>query len=224
MSVKSSALNEFLNALAPHVSSELRKGIESIEEIFGFFPGQTAGEIHTTIKKMLASSASSVSGMIDRAKNLVLPAMPENAPLDAPEAFLKDAGRLSPDDLKALMAGISLPAPKTKKAMLGELKQWIESKGTYAPKSDEEKKRERAQMLAGDLPQKMGQMTGALADEIIRRAEAASKDKELGADGFAIFASLLLGTPMKGSKSKLLKEIKAFVDRLAVSAAQTGGF
>lgn len=221
MNDKPQALGEFLNAISPHVSTDIRKGIESVRGILALYPGQSAADVFASIQKMQASAATSVTAMIERARLLIQPASPEAAHADSLEAFLKDAGKLGPDDLKSLMDGISLPSPKGKKAILAEIKLWLESKGTYAPKSAADKKRERAQMLLGDIPQRLGQMTNALADEIIARATEASKDKELGADGFTIYASLLLGMPMKGTKPKLLGEIKAFVDRLAVSAAQT---
>ena len=221
MNDKSQALDEFLNAVSPHVSTDIRKGLEAVRSILALYPGQSATDVFTSIQKMQASAATSVTAMIERARLLIQPSSPEAANADSQEAFLKDAGKLGPDDLKSLMDGISLPSPKSKKAILAEIKLWLESKGTYAPKSAADKKRERAQMLLGDIPQRLGQMTNALADEIIAQATAASKDKELGADGFMIYASLLLGMPMKGTKPKLLGEIKAFVDRLAVSAAQT---
>jgi hypothetical protein len=215
------ALSDFFTAVSPHVSAEIRKGIESIQDVLALFPGHSPGEVFTSIQKMQAAALSSVAAMVERAKKVIL-APTDDA--DSPEAFLKDAGKLSAGDLQALLHGLGLAViRKTKAACALELKLWIESKGTYAPRSEADRKRERAQELAGDLPQKMGQMTGALADEIIRRADAAAKDKELGSDGFRIFASLLLGMPMTGTKSRLLKEIKSFVDRLATSAAQTSG-
>lgn len=220
MSEKSQALTDFFHAVSPHVSVDVRRGIESMQNVLALFPGQSPGEVLTAIQKMQSVATSSVAGMIERAKNVILPSSTETA-----EAYLKDAGKLSVGDLQMLVQGLGLSVPKkTKAAVVAELTKWIESKGTYAPRSAEDNKRDRAKELAGDLPQKMGQMTGALAEEIIRRSEAASKDKELGADGFAMFASILLGMPMKGTKGKLLKEIKSFVDRLATSAAQTSGY
>ena len=224
MSQKTQGLEAFLNAVSPHVSNDVRKGIDSIRSILALFPGQSAGDAYASIKKLLASAMASVDVLIERARQLVQPAWPEGSAPESVEAFIKDAGKLALGDLKALLNAIGLPAPKTKKAVLVELKQWIESKGVYAPKSESDKKRERAEQLVSEYPRKMGQMTSALADEIIRRAEEAATDKLLGADGFAMFASLLLGMPMKGTKTKLLNEIKSFVNRLAVSASQTSGF
>jgi hypothetical protein len=145
-------------------------------------------------------------------------------PAESIEASLKDAAKCGPADLRAIAAGIQLPVPTQKKPILAEFRQWLESMGAYAPKSASEKRKELARELVGDLPQRLGGMTPEFAAEIVGRAEAAAKNKELGTEGFVEFATLLLGTPVKGSKPALVKKIKAFVDRLVVSNAQTGSF
>jgi hypothetical protein len=217
---------EFLEALAPHLSPERRKGVESLQQILKMFPGQSPGDVEKGIRALLANSRTSVPAMIQRAKDLVQAAAPgaTEKPADSIEAFLKDAAKCAPADLRAIAAGIQLPVPAQKKAILAEIRQWLESMGAYAPKSASEKRKDRARELVGDLPQRLGGLTPELAAEIVGRAEAASKDKQLGAEGFVEFASLLLGTPVKGTKPGLLKKIREFIDRLVVSNAQTGSF
>jgi len=220
------ATGQFLEALAPHLSPERRKGVESLQQILKMFPGQSPGDVEKGIRALLASSRTSVPALIQRAKELIQTAAPDAAakPADSIEVFLKDAAKCAPADLRAIAAGIQLLVPTQKKAILAEIRQWLEAKGDYSPKSPLDKKKERARELVGDLPQRLGGMTPEFAAEIVGRAEAAAKDKELGTEGFVEFASLLLGTQVKGSKPALLKKIKEFVDRLVVSNAQTGSF
>ncbi len=217
---------QFLGALAPHLSPERRKGVESLQQILNMFPGQSPGDVEKGIRALLANSRTAVPAMIQRARDLIQSVAPDAAgkPADSVEAFLKDAAKCDSADLRAIAAGIQLAVPTQKKAILAEIRQWLESKGDYSPKSPLDKKKERAGQLVGDLPQRLGGMTPDLAAEIVGRAEAAAKDKELGTEGFVEFASLLLGTPVKGSKAALLKKIREFIDRLVVSNAQTGSF
>ena len=212
----------FLDALAPHVSSDVRKGIESLKKIMEMFPGLSAGDIEKSIRAMLASATTSVPSMIERARDLIRDSVEGEAKKsDTLDSFLKDLGKCSIADLKAIGTGLNLPLPTQKKAVVEELRKWIDSKGAYAPASPAGKMRERAAELAGDLPQRMSRIDSQLAEEIIRRAEIAAKDKQLGKEGFEAFASLLLGTAVRGSKPKLLAQIKSLVDRLLVSQEQT---
>ena len=222
MSTSSNPTEGFLDALVPHVSNDVRKGIESLKKIMEMFPGLSPGDIEKSVGAMLASATTSLPSMIQRANELIRDAV-EGEPKkpDSLDAFLKDVGKCTAADLKAIGVALHLPLPTLKKAVVEELRKWIESKGTYAPPSTADKMRELATQLAGDLPQRMSRMNPQLAEEIISRAQAASKDKQLGKEGFEAFASLLLGTTTKGSKPKLLAQIKSLVDRLLVSQEQT---
>lgn len=73
---------------------------------------------------------------------------------------------------------------------------------------------------AEEFNEQLGNMNGDLADTIITTMEKAKSS--MNATNFAKWASKLLGFPQKGSKEKIAKSVKSFVDRLATSAAQTG--
>ena len=222
MTSASNPTEGFLDALAPHVSGDVRKGIESLKMIMEMFPGRSPGDIEKSVRSLLSNASTSVPSMIERARDLIRDAVEgEVKKPDSLEAFLKDVGKCSPADLKAIGVGLNLPLPSQKKAVVEELRKWIDSKGTYAPVSPADKMRKRAEELAGDLPQRMSRIDPQLAEEIISRAQAASKDKPLGKEGFEAFASLLLGTAVKGTKVKLLAQIKSLVDRLLISQEQT---
>jgi hypothetical protein len=209
---------EFLNAIRAHLDKDVQRGVDALTKIMARFPGQTPADIDKSVASLQASSRTSVPAMVERARGLIQAEMP---PGDSIELFLKDAAKLDANDLQAIAGQISLAVPKQKKSILAELRQWLESRGTYAPKSPLEKAKERARELAHDLPERMIHMTAELAAEVMRRAEAAAMDKALGADGFAEFAAIVLGAPAKGSRPVLLKQIRARVDRLAASYAQS---
>src|SRR5438309_697591 len=127
MTNASNPAESFLDALAPHVSTEVRKGIESLKKIMEMFPGRSPADIEKSVRAMLASATTSVSSMVERARNLLRDAVEgeEKSP-DSPAAFLKDAGKCTAGDLKSIAAGLGLPVPSQKKGIIEELQEWIE--------------------------------------------------------------------------------------------------
>src|SRR5262245_18020156 len=221
-------LEALLDSLIQHVNKDVRGGLESVRDLLGLFPGQAPAEVLKSVRTLRDSNRNSIPALLERAAAVVNKGLNgsqgNGSPPEAPEVFLSDVGKLSAADLKSISKGLHLPAAGTKAQLLVDIRRWVESGGTYAAPDPKEQAERRAQELAGDLPGRLSKMDDALADEVIRRAESASKDKTLGADGFETFTSLLLGTPVKGSRPKLLKMIKYFVNSLAVKTARTTGF
>lgn len=218
-------LDTFLDSLLPHVNGDLRKGLQSVKELLDLFPGQSPGEVVKAVRSLKSSSRNSVPALLDRAAALVQHkhngGTANGSPADSADQLVADAGKLSLTDLRALAKGLRMAGTGGKPELLEDVRRWVESAGTYAPPSQSDLAHRRARELVGDLPERLHRMDDSLAREVLERAEAASKDKALGKEGFEAFAELLLRAPVKGSKPQILKKIKDFVNALAVSHTRT---
>ena len=118
-----------------------------------------------------------------------------------------------------------IPSGWSKERIAGTIMEGIEGRagsfkrsGMLKPANDE--KRKKANEQADEFHEHLGKMDSAKADEIIAAAE--EQKGKLSATDYKDWASRLLGYRATGtSKQALFKEVSSFVNRLAVSAAQT---
>lgn len=202
-------------ALEPYLSADAKKAARSLQGILGLFPGQSLAEIENNIKSLLASTQNSVQALADRARAFVGETSSETA-----ESLVKAAGKLSVPDLKQLGNKLDLELTGAKGKMVADFRIWLESGGKTHPQTAKDKVTQKAKEYAEGLAERMQQLDDRAADDIIARAEAASKDKTLGAEGFKEFACLL-GVSVSGTKPKMLTQFKNAINQRAVSRAQT---
>jgi hypothetical protein len=202
-----------LTALGPYLSADARKSSAALKGILDLFPGQPLAEVQKTIQALLASSRTSVLALAERARALLSGSAQEFV-----DDWMADVARLSSADLKRLGRALGLELSGAKARNVDDLQRWVESGGKVAPATAKDRARAEAARLAGDLPERMRALDGQTAAEVIRRAEAASK--ELSKEAFTAFGELL-GIAVSGSKPKMLQQIRDFVDHAAVIQQQT---
>src|SRR5262249_41685034 len=134
------------------------------------------------------------------------------------DAVLQDISTLKATDLKQLGKALELEVTGAKAAMVETFRLWLTSGGTVAPLSAEQRAEQEVAQHVGDLVERMRVIDAQVAEEVIRRAEIAAK--ELSKEAFEAFGNRI-GIPVKGTKAKMLQQIKDFVNRAAVSHAQT---
>jgi hypothetical protein len=230
-------LEALIGALEPYLGAEARKAGRSLRAILDLFPGQSLPEVEKTIRSLQAIHAlfpdrspadvekavrslqaeaqKDVSALVARARALVGGGSAESA-----SDLLKAVSKLKADELKQLGAGLglALAGPKTKQ--MEDLRAWLESGGTQRPLTVEERAQQKAKVYAAGFEGRMASLDAQAADEVIRRAEAALADKDVGVKGFPAFTQLL-GISVSGTRAKMLQQFKDAVNRLAVSHGQT---
>jgi hypothetical protein len=159
--------------------------------------------------------ANSARQLVARARTLV-----EGGAAESASDVMKDLSKLKGDELKQLGTSLGLALAGTKTKQLTDIRAWLESGGRDRPLTAEERMRRKAKEYAAGFEGRMGSLDALAADEVIRRAEAALADKEVGAKGFPAFPELL-GISVTGTKAKMLQQFKDAVNRLAVSHGQT---
>ena len=235
------ANNEFLDGLFlfldPHLSATARKEIHAVQATLGLFPGLSAVEVEKTVRSlkavsdlfpgsspaeieksvraMLAKTETSIPKLAERANRLFTGTQEESA-----DKWLTDVEKLNVGELKQLLKALNLSFSGGKPAIIGSLRAWVESGGQYREPDPKEQLRVKAAQYVGDLADRSKRMDQQTAGEVLRAAEAASKDTALGKDGFEIFANFL-GIPVKGSKKQMLDQVKNYVNSLLVSRQQT---
>src|SRR5262249_51173877 len=127
-------------------------------------------EIEKTVRAMLAASQTTVPALADRAR-----ALNAGTAVETPETFLKDLGVLKAPELKQFGKAVGLELSGTKAVILDTVKRWLASGGQAVYANGRERAKEEAERFAGDLPLKLTPIDSAKADEIIRKAEAASR-------------------------------------------------
>lgn len=210
-----SFLETLATSLEPYLSGEAKKASRALQGILALFPGQTLSEIEKSIKGLLASSQNDVVAIAQRARDFVDGKSSE--PIDT---LVKAVGKLSSPDLKKLGKALDLELNGTKPAMVEAFRVWVESRGEKRPATAKDKMKQKAKEYADGLPERMAHMDHQTADDIIAKAEKASKDKALGNDGFQEFAQLL-GVTVRGTKANMLTQFKNAINQIAVSRAQT---
>jgi hypothetical protein len=208
-------LEALTTALDPYLSADAKKSSRALRGILDLFPGQSLADVEKTIRSLLASSQSSVPALAERARALIGGASSESA-----EGLVKSLGKLPTADLKQLGAALSLALTGAKAKMLEDLRIWLVSGGQVAPMTAKDKAMQKAKEYAAGLADRMRALDAQAADEIIAKAERATKDKGLDADGFKEFARLL-GVSVDGTKAKMLKQFKDTINRMAVTHGQT---
>ena len=190
-----------------------RQECQALRSLLNLFPGQPLGDIEKSVKTILASSRTTLPALTER-----LPGpggrLGHGRHRRAAEGC-RQAGGGRFEEARGAALDLELIA-KTKSKNVADLRQWLESGGTVKPlgaAAIAEANRE----FAGELPDLMKQVDASVASQVIERAEAAAKLKK---DVFAAFAKLL-GLTVSGSKPQMMKQLKDFVNRLAVSHGQT---
>jgi hypothetical protein len=208
-------IEAMLTALGPFLSSEARKSSQALLGILGMFPGQPLPDVEKALRAMIAESRTSVPALAERGRAMISSSAGESA-----DAWLKDVSRLNLTSLKQLGQALGIGMAGTKTAMVQDLRRWAESRGQVVPVTAADRALQKAREYAGDLPERMRNIDSHVADEAIRRAQAAYADKQLGKDGFEAFARLL-GITVSGTKASMLKQVKDFVNRAAVIQDRT---
>jgi hypothetical protein len=206
-------LQGLLTTLEPYLGADARKQCQALKSIMDLFPGQTIGEVEKQVRALLQANRNTPVALADRAR-----AFTDGSATETADKFLKDLNSLKTTEFKAFGEALNLELSGTKKEMVEAVQKWVESGGRVAPMTAKERAKREAERFAGDLPGRMTRIDQAAADEIIRKAEEASR--ELSKDAFAAFGELL-GIPVSGTKPSMLRQIKDFVNRAAVSHAQT---
>jgi hypothetical protein len=186
-----------------------------MQAIVALFPGQSPAEAEKAIRSLQAAAQKDVSALADRARALV-----EGGSAESAGDLMNAVSRLKADELKQLGTNLGLALIGNKTKQQADFRAWIESGGTCRPLTAEERMRKKAKEYAAGFEGRMGSLDAQAADQIIRRAEAALADKEVGSKGFPAFAELL-GISVSGTKAKMLQQFKNSVNRLAVSHGQT---
>jgi hypothetical protein len=194
---------------------EIEKAVRSMQAILALFPGQSPAEAEKAVRALQAAAQKDVSALIDRARALVGGGSTESA-----SDLMNGISRLKADELKQLGTSLGLTLAGNKTKQLADIRAWIESGGARRPPTAEERMRQKAKEYAAGFEGRMGALDAQAADQVIRRAEAALADKELGSKGFPVFAELL-GISVSGTKAKMMQQFKDSVNRLAVSHGQT---
>jgi hypothetical protein len=204
-----------LAGLEPYLNAETKKSAHALNGLFALFPGQSLPEIEKTVRSLLATARNSVPVLVDRTRALLAGSAGESI-----DAWAQDLGKLNVSALKQLGNALDLELTGAKAQLVADLRKWVESRGQARPTTAAERSRLAAAQFAGDLPDRIRrQMIDVqFAEEIHRKADAAAK--ELDKQGFEAFGKLL-GIPVSGTKAAMLKQIKNFVDRAAVSHGQT---
>jgi hypothetical protein len=202
-------------ALDPYLSADAKRFGRALRAILDLFPGQSLAEIEKSIKALLASSQNNVPALAERARGVV-----GGASSDTAEALVKVVGKLRAEDVKQLGKALGVALAGTKPKMVEDFRVWLESGGRVAPLTAKDKAIQKAKEYAQGLAERMRAVDGQAADEIIARAEEASRDKVLGADGFKEFARLV-GVTVDGTKPKMLKQFRDVINQMAVTHGQT---
>jgi hypothetical protein len=202
-------------ALDPYLNADTKKSFRALRSILDLFPGQSLVDVEKSIKTIMASSQNSVPALAERARAILTGQSPETA-----DTVVKVVGKLPSGELKQLAKALGLALAGTKPKMVEDFRVWLESGGRTAPLTAKDKAIQKATEYAHGLADRMRNLDVQTADEIIAKAEAASKDKILGADGFREFARLL-GVTVDGTKPKMLKQFKEVIGQMAVTYGQT---
>jgi hypothetical protein len=204
-----------ITALAPYLSPAAHKAGEALRKILELFPGKSLPEIEKAVRSLLAQAQKDVPVLVARAKALV-----EGTSAEPAADLMKAVSALKTNELKEFGTSFGLALTGTKAKQLADVRAWLESGGRVRPMTAEERTQQKAKEYAAGFEGRMGALDAQAADEVIRRAEAALADKEVGTKGFPAFAKLL-GISVSGTKAKMLQQFKDSVNRLAVSHGQT---
>ena len=186
-----------------------------MQAVLALFPGRSPAEVEKAVRSLQAGAQKDVPALVARARALVEGGAAESA-ADLMQAVFKLKG----DELKQLGTSLGLALTGTKTKQLDDIRAWLESGGTKRPLTAEERARQKVKEYAAGFEGRMGSLDANTADEVIRRADAALADKEVGTKWFPAFAELL-GIAVSGTKAKMLKQFKDSVNRLTVSHAQS---
>jgi hypothetical protein len=208
-------LEALTTALDPYLSAEAKKSSRALRGILDLFPRQSLADVEKTIRSLLASSQNSVPALAERARTVISGTSQESA-----EALVKVLSKLPQAELKQLGSALSLAISGTKPKMLEDLTAWLESGGRIVPPTAKDKSMQKAKEYANGILDRMRSIDSHAVDAIFAKAEQASKDRGLDADGFREFARLL-GVTVDGTKPKMLKQLKDTVNRMAVTHGQT---
>jgi hypothetical protein len=209
---------ELLTALDPFLNTETRKSCQAVKDMLDQLDqsGLSFAEVAKKLKADTANARKGVPALAARARALL-----NGGSQEFIQALLDDAFKLSQANLKKLGKELNLDLSSDKLEVNEDIRKWIESGGQIKPPDARARAEQCARQLAGNLPDRMrGDVTGQVADEVKRKADDLGKDKKVGKDVLEAFGKLL-GIPVTGSKPAMLKQIKQFVDRLAVSHGQT---
>jgi hypothetical protein len=202
-------------ALDPYLSGDAKKSFRALRAIVDLFPGQSLVDIEKNIKGMISSSQNNAQALAERARALV-----GGQSSEMPDTLVKVVSKLPVPEIKQLAKALGLALAGTKTKMVEDFRVWLESGGRVAPLTTKDKAMQKAREYTHGLVERMRSLDVQTADEIIARAEQASKDKILGADGFKEFARLL-GVTVDGTKPKMLKQFKEVIGQMAVTHGQT---
>jgi hypothetical protein len=204
-----------LGSLEPFLNAETRKSAQAINGLLALFPGQSIPDIEKTIRSLLASARNSIPAFVERTRALAARSSGESF-----DTWALDLAKLNATDLKQVGKGLGIELKGAKAQNIADLRKWVESGGIAAPPDGAERARQAATLYTEHLLDRImaGGIDSQLAQEIHRQAEVAAK--ALNKQEFEAFGRML-GIPVSGTKPAMLKQIKDFVDRAAVSYGQT---
>lgn len=209
------SLRAILNLFPGQSLTEIEKAVRSLQAILGLFPGRSPADVEKAVRSLQAGAQKDLPVLVARARSLV-----EGGSAESAGDLMQAVSKLKADELKQLGTNLELALAGTKEKQLADLRAWLESGGTKRPLTAEERVRQKAKEYAAGFEGRMNSLDANAADEVIRRAEAALADKEVGTKGFPTFAQVL-GISVSGAKAKMLKQFKDSVNRLTVSHGQT---
>jgi hypothetical protein len=209
------SLRAILDLFPAQSLPEIEKSIRSMQAVLALFPGRSPTDVEKSVRSLQAEAQKDVPALVARARAVVGGESAESA-----SDLMKAVSKLKADELKHLGTSLELALTGTKTKQLADLRTWLESGGTERPLTAEERTQQKAKGYAAGFEGRMASLDAQAADEVIRRAESALADKEVGAKGFPAFAELL-GISVSGTRAKMLQQFKDSVNRLAVSHGQT---
>jgi hypothetical protein len=209
------SLRAILDLFPGQSLAEIEKAVRSLQGILALFPGRSPADVEKAVRALQAGALKDVSALVARARALV-----EGGSAESAGDLMKAVSGLKADELKQLGTSLGLALAGTKAKQLADLRAWLESGGKERPLTAEERTQQKAKGYATGFEGRMASLDAHAADEVIRRAEAALADKDVGAKGFPAFAELL-GISVSGTKAKMLQQFKDSVNRLTVSHDQT---
>jgi hypothetical protein len=216
MNADTVAPDDLVERLLPCLNAKLAAEFRAVRDLMALFPGQSLAEVTKGVRSLLASSRVSVPALTDRAKALAAGGNTETL-----EVFVKDLGKLTAAEIKAVGLGVGLELTGSAKApLVAEIRTWVQSGGSYRPATAAERSEQKVKQFVGDLLGRLHPVTPEVADEAIQLAETAKGDRKFSKDEFEILGQLLTGGHVKGTKAQVFKVIQNHFNQLAISHGQ----
>ena len=180
--------------LRPLLNSTAAKELDAINDVQSRFPGKSWKEIAREIDNLIDKASGDLSTIIQRLSTRVAGSSTESI-----DALVKSLKKLSKDDLTSVGKELGLECSGTKTRVVNDLKQWLQSGGSYRPKTAAEAAAEKI----GSFTAKWKQLTATPGEqsttELLNLIDAVAKLTKPELEAFCQSVNL----SFTGSKAKI---------------------